>query len=348
MSREEIQKLLGGYATDTLSEAERRALLEAALEDQELFDALAKEQALRDALREPAARQQLIEALGPARAPFAVRGWQWLRQPAVLAMAGGLAVLLLVAGLVLRQTRHTVRPEAMVADAITAGPPAAVPPRPAPVKPMEPRVMGRNPKRLVRLPAGRAAPAPAPPPTPPSAEGAGVGGLIRGAPADAGEAKSQMLPAPPATPAPAPVASLNGRARLPMAAGSLAKAKSAAAAKPAVPYTLLRKDADGAYTSVAFDTVLHAGDSVRLQVEPGEAGYVNLFQRAATGGWNLVESRPVEKGQRYVVPSTGGLESDVPARLELLLTISRGEQSADAGALSATAPAGSAIMIEYR
>src|ERR1017187_9537418 len=51
MSREEIQKLLGGYATDTLSEAERRALFEAAIEDQELFDALAKEQALRDVLQ---------------------------------------------------------------------------------------------------------------------------------------------------------------------------------------------------------------------------------------------------------------------------------------------------------
>src|ERR1039458_7309245 len=63
MSREEIQKLLGGYATDTLSEAERRALFEAAIEDQELFDALAKEQALRDVLHDPSARKTLILAL---------------------------------------------------------------------------------------------------------------------------------------------------------------------------------------------------------------------------------------------------------------------------------------------
>jgi hypothetical protein len=63
MSREEIQKLLGGYATDTLSEAERQALFAAALEDQDLFDALAKEQALREMLFDPAARQQVIEAL---------------------------------------------------------------------------------------------------------------------------------------------------------------------------------------------------------------------------------------------------------------------------------------------
>src|ERR1035438_3145904 len=100
MSREEIQKLLGGYATDTLSEAERRALFEAAIEDQELFDALAKEQALRDVLHDPSARQQLIEALGPAREPVAARAWRWLRQPAALAMAGGMAGLLILARVV--------------------------------------------------------------------------------------------------------------------------------------------------------------------------------------------------------------------------------------------------------
>ncbi|HVN02822.1 MAG TPA: hypothetical protein VMT86_00315, partial [Bryobacteraceae bacterium] len=63
MSRDQIQKLLGGYATGTLNEAERRELFEAALEDQELFDALAKEQALHEVLREPDARRQLIAAL---------------------------------------------------------------------------------------------------------------------------------------------------------------------------------------------------------------------------------------------------------------------------------------------
>src|ERR1700683_2227249 len=101
MSRQEIQKLLGGYATDTLSEAERSALFAAGIEDQELFDALAKEQALRDVRQDPSARQQLIVALGPAPA----RHWlRWLRQPAVLAMAGGMAAPLIVARLLPRPT----------------------------------------------------------------------------------------------------------------------------------------------------------------------------------------------------------------------------------------------------
>ena len=41
MSPEEIKKLLGGYATGTLTAEEQQALFAAALEDQELFDALA-------------------------------------------------------------------------------------------------------------------------------------------------------------------------------------------------------------------------------------------------------------------------------------------------------------------
>ena len=43
----DLEKLIGGYATNTLTESERKLLFEAALEDQELFDALQQEQALK-------------------------------------------------------------------------------------------------------------------------------------------------------------------------------------------------------------------------------------------------------------------------------------------------------------
>src|ERR1035438_3709751 len=117
MSREEIQKLLGGYATDTLSAAERSALFEAALEDQELFDALAKEQALRDVLQDVPAREQLIAALGPARDPFARRAWRWLgwlHRPAALAMAGGMLAVLIGGGLALWRSRPFAHREVLV------------------------------------------------------------------------------------------------------------------------------------------------------------------------------------------------------------------------------------------
>src|SRR5450759_4265085 len=86
MSPEDIKKLLGGYATGTLTAEERQALFAAALEDQELFDALAREQSLRDLLRDPAARAELLSALDtPASRPGGF--WQWLRRPAVAGLA---------------------------------------------------------------------------------------------------------------------------------------------------------------------------------------------------------------------------------------------------------------------
>lgn len=106
MSREEIEKLLGGYATGTLSEAERQRLFEAALEDQEIFAALAREQDFKDLLETPGAREELLAALAsepvlaaaalPATAPEKAGFWSWLTQPwpwAVAATAAFTAIL---------------------------------------------------------------------------------------------------------------------------------------------------------------------------------------------------------------------------------------------------------------
>ena len=362
MSRDDIQKLLGGYATDTLSDAERRALFEAALEDQELFDTLAKEQALRDVLQDPSARQQLIDALGPAREPFAARAWRRLRQPAVLAMAGGLAVLLIVGGLVLRQTKRAARPVAIMADAIaprnevsTAAsqgvpspaprkvfhPPAArIPKPPLPAPPM------LSAQREISSANLSVAPATAPPPPPAVA-------LARSAPAGAAEGGRQLLPA---MPMPTHSFIASGGAR--MAKMSPAKAKasgaSVAATRP-IEYTLLLKDDKGVYSQVPSGTVFRAGDSVRLQVEARQTGYIYLLQRDSTGVWNLVASQPVETAQRYELPSSDGLESDTAAHLELLLVLSRAEEpafaapeTADVDALASKAQASLKITLEYR
>jgi hypothetical protein len=66
MSSDEIRQLLGGYATGTLTDEERRLLFEAALKDQELFESLADEEALRDVLSDPICRDELMEALEEA------------------------------------------------------------------------------------------------------------------------------------------------------------------------------------------------------------------------------------------------------------------------------------------
>ena len=89
MNRDDIQKLLGGYATGTLTAEEQEALFAAALEDQELFDALAREQSLRDLLRDPAAKAHLLAALDEPRARWYQRfAFQWRPIAAGVAMAG--------------------------------------------------------------------------------------------------------------------------------------------------------------------------------------------------------------------------------------------------------------------
>ncbi len=73
MKREDIEKLLGGYAAGTLAPAEREALFAAALEDQQLFEMLAREEPLRELLQDPAARGQLLATLAEAPEPWYYR-----------------------------------------------------------------------------------------------------------------------------------------------------------------------------------------------------------------------------------------------------------------------------------
>lgn len=342
MSREEIEKLLGGYATDTLDAAERRALYEAALEDQELFDALAKEQALREVLQDPPARQQLIQALGPAPDTLGAGAWRWLRRPALL--AGGLAAVLIAAGLVLLlQPKPAARREAIMAEAI--------PPRPEAAPPAS----SAAPARVFRAPAATRKLQPlARPPKPPTLSSSNeVQAPELALPAQPAAA-APAAPPPSAAPRPVTVGLLSGQAVLPMAKLKQAKAVASLAAKPGLRYSLLLEGANGAYLPAAPDAVFHPGDSVRIQVEPNDSGYIYLFEKNAAGAWNTVADLPAEKGQRYVLPPSGGLESDQPAQLELLLLFSRSEQTtlqtADLDSLAATAPPQTVfrIALEFR
>ncbi|MGD0497630.1 MAG: hypothetical protein ABSC23_04245 [Bryobacteraceae bacterium] len=94
MSREAIRKLLGGYAAGTLTADERQALFEAALDDQELFDELAREQPLRDLLGDPAARAYLLAALDKPSPIWHRRltGWAWGHALGMAAVACFVAV----------------------------------------------------------------------------------------------------------------------------------------------------------------------------------------------------------------------------------------------------------------
>ena len=126
MSREDIQKLLGGYATGTLTPDERNALFAAAIEDQELFDALMREEPLRELLQDPVANRRLRAALAvPSRA-----AWyhQWLRPAGLTAAAAGIVAI----GVVMVQRHAPPARPVEVAKVEPVRPPAVVLPAPEP------------------------------------------------------------------------------------------------------------------------------------------------------------------------------------------------------------------------
>ena len=134
MSTDEARKLLGGYATGSLTEGERKVLFEAALEDQELFDELAGEQVLKEVLDEPGARQRLITALEPPRH----RAWLW----ATAATTTAATVAIVIGIMVLQNTplppEHPVRViEPLVAPPAPKAALRKVAPKPA--SPAEPK-----------------------------------------------------------------------------------------------------------------------------------------------------------------------------------------------------------------
>src|SRR5271170_7421842 len=181
MTRDEIRGLIGGYATGSLSAAERKALFEAALEDQELFDELAHEQSLKELLEEPGVKARLLEALAP-------RPKIWWRNVWVAAAASAFAVAV-IAGVIFFE-RSPQRPE--IAQVVT---PAAIAPKAPALSPEQP-----GPEPVIRklaapiVPAPAATPAPeivAPPaavplPLPAQADSVGALGVVSGVQAGVG------------------------------------------------------------------------------------------------------------------------------------------------------------------
>jgi hypothetical protein len=153
---DDIRKLLGGYATGTLTDAERQALFDAALHDQHLFDTIADEQALKDLLDDPAARAQLLDATESPRFNLRTGLLEWFARPKakLLASLGGTALVAVLVTTVRDLGRVPVR---MVENrqpslAATPRPPAVeeskeqIPPAAKPTVPKPPHTLRRLPQ----------------------------------------------------------------------------------------------------------------------------------------------------------------------------------------------------------
>jgi hypothetical protein len=131
MTQDEIRKLLGGYATNALSADERRILFQAALEDQELFNALQDEDNLRELLADPVTRDEvrrLLEAPG-RRAP---RSSFWSRRWMFGVAIPALAAVVLIVVMNRANAPRLIAPVSEVASAPPTQSREIAPPAPAP------------------------------------------------------------------------------------------------------------------------------------------------------------------------------------------------------------------------
>ncbi len=151
MKPEEIRKLVGGYATGTLTEEERRILFEAALQDQDLYTELADEEPLRVYLQDASFRQELALALEP-------KPRHWFKTPAFRIPALGLAASAAAGLLVFVTVRRPAPPKPQSVEMAKVQPQAATPRQTVPASLAKPRAA--SPKRLavIDFSSGKSAP----------------------------------------------------------------------------------------------------------------------------------------------------------------------------------------------
>jgi hypothetical protein len=135
---DDIRDLLGRYATGSLTAEERKRLFEAALDDQDLFEELAREDEMKELLAGPGVRQRLIRALEPPK-----RKVPWVLALAPVAVLSALLMVILM--------RPVPKPPQQVAVLTPPAPPAVNAPSPQPSGvpvPLKRRTVARSPEQV--------------------------------------------------------------------------------------------------------------------------------------------------------------------------------------------------------
>lgn len=173
MKREDIDRLLALYAADALTDAERKELYAAALQDQALFDQLAEEDSIRELVAMPGAKARLIASLEEespvAVAPPAPMRWfAWASGLALVFVSGAISYLWLERPAPMHDVA-TVRTDREPPKPFTPPAPQAVK-QPARVVVDAPPPVAMTRQQEAKLPAPIVAPLPTAPPPPPPAE----------------------------------------------------------------------------------------------------------------------------------------------------------------------------------
>jgi len=287
MSARDLERLLGGYAAGTLTESEHGELMRAALDDQQLFDALADEEALRDALADPVFRARLRARLAPE--PQRNLRWMWWLAPV---MAAGLALIFVL---------NRPEPQRPFQSASVKAPENSVPaptpqttvPAPAPqtaASAPPPRDSEARPLRSAPPPTPAQQPLP-PPPPPPAAP--------KPAPALAGAVPESVSVAASEPILSAEKKTSKDEARAP---AQLRKAVTETDALTAAALDLqVERSINGRFESTELGA-LRRGDRVRFRVRVPESGTLVM-----TAGPTLARSTLAEVGRTYYLPDANGL-----------------------------------------
>lgn len=302
MKREDIEKLLGGYATGTLNEEERKALFEAAVEDQALFDSLANETALKELLDDPQARELLLQSLPARRKPLIRRfpAWSW-------AAAGAAAATVVIAVVELRAPAPPIPVQGQPAASYRIPPPAAssrelrdadqvIAPARRLKQKAEPQEMLA--RKVISLETVPAPPKPAPASAPVDVSASNAVTMAPAAGAIGSGALSGARELFYATPKGKPQ-SQTGR----KAAVAAVKLDALSAQPAAARCAILRQQPDGTFTEVDPGTIFNAGDRVRLSIETNSPGSL-LVEDGDTEVANLAVAPRV----KYAIPSEGAID----------------------------------------
>jgi hypothetical protein len=269
MTPDDIRKLLSGYATDALTGDERKLLFDAALDDQELFNALQHEDALRELLADPLSRDAVRKVLEqPKRDTH--RGGFWSRRWMFGVAIPAVDAVIVIAVLKLPNAPGPIPPvQPSVSPKIAQDEPSAKLEAVRPeAKPQAKKLV--KPKALDRIASNVSPVIPAPiqlEPRDARRDAAAPRAFGLALPGQAGQQQSQGVSSQQVAALKTGAPQIPDAIRQQFSAGFLATAPRYQG--PLVRYSLIRSGA--------------AGESVRVEVSTGVAGYLALYQVDAAG-----------------------------------------------------------------
>jgi hypothetical protein len=266
---DDVRKLLGGYATGTLTEEEKQKLFDAALNDSALFEALADEQALKELLDDPAVRAQVLQATETHVFSVTALLREWFESPKSKALvATGAVLVIAIAITTIRDQQRTRVPQMARSSQPAIAPAAPSAENKAEYRTAVPSTPSTKP-RAARPASSR---------TTASAQVEKREAAANAAPkleADLQAAKGESQRAEPvfvsATAAAVASSFLDQQ-----------PARSVPAGTGRLKYVLLKRSATGEYIPAAVNSELAANEEARLAVEATEAGTISLARDDST------------------------------------------------------------------